>query len=261
MAAPCKWVVGNWKLHGSLSFNANLLQALRQADLGGFEHVGVAVCPPALYLQSTVEALQHSGIDVGVQDVSSQEQGAYTGDIAAAMVRELGAKFAIVGHSERRSLRGDDDEMVAQKTQRALAAGLTPIVCVGETLQERQAEQTQAVVLRQLDAVLAQVGAQAAELVIAYEPVWAIGTGQTASPEQAQAVHACLRARMQQHLQAHGQAAVRVPLLYGGSVKPDNALTLFAQADIDGGLIGGAALKAEDFAQIVRAAALAVSQA
>lgn len=246
-----KLVVGNWKMHGSRASNAELLQGLLVADLTSTApRADVAVCPPAVFLADVAEALKGSAIAFGSQDVSAQAQGAYTGEVSGLMLRELGATYAIVGHSERRSYHAESDQLVADKAKAALAHGLVPIVCVGETLAERESGQTEAVVGRQLDAVIAVLGADLAKVVVAYEPVWAIGTGKTASPEQAQAVHAFLRAR----LKSAQPAAAQVPLLYGGSVKPDNASELFAQADIDGGLIGGASLKAADFAAIARAA-------
>jgi triosephosphate isomerase len=246
-----KLVVGNWKMHGSRASNAELIAGLLAADLGNTApRADVAVCPPFVYLADVASALQGSAIGVGSQDVSVQAQGAYTGEVSGVMVRELGAQYAIVGHSERRSDHFESDQLVADKAQAALAHGLTPIVCVGETLAERDAGQTEAVVARQLQAVIATLGERITQVVVAYEPVWAIGTGQTASPAQAQAVHAFLRAQLTSAL----PAAAAVPLLYGGSVKPDNAVELFAQPDIDGGLIGGAALKAADFAAIARAA-------
>lgn len=246
-----KLVVGNWKLHGSRAFNAELIQGLLAADLAATApRADVAVCPPFVFLSDVVAALQGSAIAVGTQDLSVQAQGAFTGEVSGPMVREFGAKYAIVGHSERRSYHLESDQLVADKAKAALSHGLIPIVCVGETLAEREAGQTEAVVGRQLKAVIDTLGDQLSQIVVAYEPVWAIGTGKTASPEQAQAVHAFLRAQLQT---AQAQAA-GIPLLYGGSVKPDNAAELFAQADIDGGLIGGAALKAADFAAIARAA-------
>ena len=246
-----KLVVGNWKMHGSRASNAELLQGLLAADLTATApRADVAVCPPAVFLADVAEALRGSAIAFGSQDLSAQAQGAYTGEVSGPMVREFGATYAIVGHSERRSYHAESDQLVADKAKAALAHGLVPIVCVGETLAEREGGQTEAVVGRQIDAVVSTLGADVAKVVVAYEPVWAIGTGKTASPEQAQAVHAFLRAR----LKAAQPAAASVPLLYGGSVKPDNAGTLFAQPDIDGGLIGGAALKAADFAAIARAA-------
>jgi triosephosphate isomerase len=251
MAAMKKLVVGNWKMHGSRSANAELLQGLLAADLStSAPRADVAVCPPFVYLADAVTALQGSAIAVGSQDVSVQAQGAFTGEVAGPMLRELGVRYAIVGHSERRTYHAESDQLVADKARAALSHGLVPIVCVGETLAEREADQTEAVVGRQLQAVIDTLGADLARVVVAYEPVWAIGTGKTASPEQAQAVHAFLRAR----LTAAQADAARVPLLYGGSVKPDNAAELFSQADIDGGLIGGASLKAADFAAIARAA-------
>ncbi len=246
-----KLVVGNWKMHGSRASNAELIKGLLAADLAATApKADVAVCPPFVFLADVADALKGSTIAFGSQDLSVQTQGAFTGEVSGPMVREFGAKYAIVGHSERRSYHHESDQLVADKAKAALAHGLTPIVCVGETLAEREAGQTEAVVARQMKAVIDTLGAQLVQIVVAYEPVWAIGTGKTASPEQAQAVHAFLRAQ----LKAAQADAVKVPLLYGGSVKPDNAAELFAQADIDGGLIGGAALKAADFAAIARAA-------
>jgi triosephosphate isomerase len=207
----------------------------------------LAVCVPYPYLQQAQTALTGSPIAWGAQDVSEHGSGAYTGEVSAAMLSEFGCRYAIVGHSERRQYYGDTDGVVAAKAAAALAAGLVPIACVGETLAERDAGATDAVVMRQLDAVLARVGRDAVKMVIAYEPVWAIGTGRTATPDQAQAVHALLRARL------GGAGASDVPLLYGGSVKADNAAALFAMADIDGGLIGGASLKAAEFLAVARA--------
>ncbi|HEX5311552.1 triose-phosphate isomerase [Aquabacterium sp.] len=247
-----KLVVGNWKMHGSRASNGELLQGLIDANLAqSAPNADVAVCVPFVYLADVASKLSGQSIAFGSQDVSAHKQGAYTGEVAGSMIREFGAKFAIVGHSERRSYHGESSQLVADKAKAALAEGLTPIVCVGETLAQREANQTEAVVAEQLQAVIAALGAQLADIVVAYEPVWAIGTGKTASPEQAQAVHAFLRAQLVGAL----PAAARVPLLYGGSVKPDNAAELFAQADIDGGLIGGASLKAADFVAIARAAA------
>ncbi|MDE2594214.1 MAG: triose-phosphate isomerase [Burkholderiales bacterium] len=247
-----KLVVGNWKMHGSRAANAELLQGLLAADLSKTAPAAdVAVCAPFVYLADVAAALAGSAITYGSQDVSSQQQGAFTGEVAGAMIREFGAKYAIVGHSERRSYHAESNQLVADKAKAALAAGLVPIVCVGETLAEREAHQTESVVEAQLKAVIDTLGEQMSAVVVAYEPVWAIGTGKTASPAQAQAVHAFLRAQLASAV----PAAAKVPLLYGGSVKPDNAAELFAQADIDGGLIGGASLKAADFAAIARAAA------
>ncbi len=242
-----KLVVGNWKMHGSRAANAELLAGL----LAARPFVGdVAVCTPFVYLGDTAAALATSELRWGAQDVSAHEQGAYTGEVSPGMLAELGCRYALVGHSERRAYHAESDLLVAQKAQAALGKGVTPIVCVGETLAEREAGQMAEVVKRQLSAVIHQLGHCAAEMVVAYEPVWAIGTGRTATPAQAQEVHALLRALLQA---ATGRGdAMRI--LYGGSVKPDNAAELFAQPDIDGGLIGGASLKAADFVAIVRAA-------
>lgn len=251
MSVMKKLVVGNWKMHGSRAFNAELIQGLLVADLAATApHADVAVCPPFVFLADVADALQGSAIAVGTQDISAQTQGAYTGEVAGPMIREFGATYAIVGHSERRSYHAESDQLVADKAKAALSHGLVPIVCVGETLAEREADQTEAVVGRQLQVVIDTLGDDIARVVVAYEPVWAIGTGKTASPAQAQAVHACLRAQL---AKATSKAA-DIPLLYGGSVKPDNAVELFSQPDINGGLIGGAALKAADFAAIARAA-------
>lgn len=211
----------------------------------------VVVCAPAVYLAALGAAAAGSGIDIGAQDVSERDPGAYTGDIAAAMLIDVGCRWVIVGHSERRQLHGESDGTVAAKAEAALKAGLRPIICVGETLAEREAGSTQAVVGRQLDAVLDCIGAVAlARGALAYEPVWAIGTGRTATPAQAQEVHFELRARIAAR-DPTSSAALRI--LYGGSVKSANAVELFAQADIDGGLIGGASLVADDFAAICAA--------
>ena len=246
-----KLVVGNWKMHGSRASNAELLQGLVSADLTvTAPRADVVVCPPFVFLSDVVAALKGVAISVGSQDISAQAQGAFTGEVSGLMIRELGVKYAIVGHSERRSYHAESDQLVAEKAKSALSHGLVPIVCVGETLAERESSQTEVVVARQLKAVIDTLGDQLVQIVVAYEPVWAIGTGKTASPEQAQAVHALLRAQ----LKAAMPQAAAVPLLYGGSVKPDNAVELFAQPDIDGGLIGGAALKAADFVAIARAA-------
>ena len=242
-----KLVVGNWKMHGSRPANAELLAALLAARPFGAD---VAVCVPFVYLNETAATLAGSDLRWGAQDVSAHELGAYTGEVSAAMLAECGCRYAIVGHSERRAQHAESDALVAQKAQAALGRGVMPLVCVGETLAEHEAGQTDAVVKRQLSAVIHTLAHCAAEMVVAYEPVWAIGTGRTASPEQAQAVHAVLRAQ----LQAATGRGEHMKILYGGSVKADNAAALFAQPDIDGGLIGGAALKAADFIAICRAA-------
>jgi triosephosphate isomerase (TIM) len=245
-----KWVVGNWKMHGRLAENEALLQALVDSA-GTFADVRAAVCVPTPYLFQVDSFLRGTAVAWGVQDISAYSHGAYTGEVAAEMALEFGATLAIVGHSERRAYHGETSELVAAKTQRALQAGLTPIVCIGETLDERESGATQAVVGAQLDAVLAKLSAlEAGRMIVAYEPVWAIGTGRSASAAEAQAVHAFLRTRFV----AKSAALVDVPLLYGGSVKPENAEALFGQADIDGGLIGGASLKGQDFLAICAAA-------
>ncbi|HSI48997.1 MAG TPA: triose-phosphate isomerase [Ideonella sp.] len=242
-----KLVVGNWKMHGSHQANAELLAGITAARPFGCD---LAVCVPFPYLSETAVTLAASDLRWGAQDCSAHAQGAYTGEVSAPMLREFGCRYVIVGHSERRGYHAESDQLVADKAKAALAHGITPIVCVGETLAQREAGETDAVVKRQLSAVIHTLGHCAGEMVVAYEPVWAIGTGRTASPEQAQAVHALLRAQLQAAT-AHGDT---MTLLYGGSVKPDNASTLFGQPDIDGGLIGGAALKASDFVAICRAA-------
>lgn len=248
-----KLIAGNWKMNGSLAANQVLVQGIAQglnAALAG-QHAQVAVCVPAAYLSQVQQLTQSSGIELGAQDLSAHEQGAYTGEISAAMLKDFAVRFAIVGHSERRQYHAESDELVAIKAQRALSAGITPIVCVGETLAEREAGQTEEVVKRQLAAVIHTNGHCISEIVVAYEPVWAIGTGQTATPEQAQTVHAVLRAQ----LQAATAHADRVQILYGGSMNAANAAQLLSQPDIDGGLIGGAALKPADFLTIIAAAA------
>jgi triosephosphate isomerase len=245
-------VVGNWKMHGRLEGNAALLQAVAEGARALPQHVRVSVCVPCPYLWQAQTLLDGSPVTWGAQDVSAHEQGAFTGEVEAAMVAEFGAAYALVGHSERRAYHLESQELVAAKARRALAAGLTPIVCVGETLAQREAGRTNDIVGDQLAVVLALLSAEdAARLVVAYEPVWAIGTGKSATSAQAQEVHAFLRAR----LAAKGEQVAGVPLLYGGSVKPDNAAELFRQPDIDGGLIGGASLKDEDFLAICAAAA------
>jgi triosephosphate isomerase len=243
-----KLIAGNWKMNGSLASNEALVRALVEG-MGGAP-CEVAVCVPAPYL-AQVDALRAgSALQLGAQDVSRHTQGAYTGEVSAAMLKEFGVRYAIVGHSERRQYHGETDALVAEKARTALAAGITPIVCVGETLAEREAGKTQDVVKRQMAAVIHTNGHCISEIVLAYEPVWAIGTGKTASPEQAQEVHALLRAQ----LKAATEHSERVHILYGGSMNAANAATLLAQPDIDGGLVGGASQKAPDFLQIISAA-------
>ncbi len=242
-------IAGNWKMNGSLAANAALLEALKQGI--GAPRCDVAVCVPAPYLAQVQTLVAGSPIAIGAQDVSTHAQGAYTGEQSGAMLKDFGVRYAIVGHSERRQYHGESDEVVAAKTAAALADGITPIVCVGETLAQREAEQTEEVVKRQLAAVIHVNGHCISEIVVAYEPVWAIGTGKTATPAQAQAVHAVLRAQLH-HAASEHAAGIRI--LYGGSMNAANAAELLSQPDIDGGLIGGASLKAPDFLQIIAAA-------
>ncbi len=232
-------VAGNWKMHGSRASIAALLDELVKANPSG-----CAVCAPFPYLAQVAERLRGTRIAWGAQNVSEHAQGAYTGEVSAAMLADLGCRYVIVGHSERRQLYGETDALAAAKFAAVKAAGMTPILCVGETLKERDAGRTEAVVAQQLDAVLEKNSFE--NSVLAYEPVWAIGTGRNATPEQAQAVHAFLRKKLPQG----------TSILYGGSVKPQNAAAIFAMPDVDGGLIGGASLVAGDFLNIVKAASI-----
>ena len=235
--ARVRLVAGNWKMHGSRASNAALLDVLVKEN-----PPGCAVCVPFPYLAQAAERLRGSRIAWGAQNVSEHAQGAYTGEVSAAMAAEFGCRYVIVGHSERRQLYGETDAQAAAKFAAVQAAGMTPILCVGETLQERDAGKTEEIVARQLDKVLEKSSFE--KSVLAYEPVWAIGTGRNATPEQAQAVHAFLRKKV----------PASTPILYGGSVKPQNAAAIFAMPDVDGGLIGGASLVAKDFLDIVKAA-------
>jgi triosephosphate isomerase len=249
-----KLIAGNWKMNGSLAANAALLDALAQGLTAAPAACELAVCVPAPYL-AQVQAMRSAqaglaSVELGAQDISAHASGAYTGEVGAAMLKDFACRYAIVGHSERRQYHGESDALVADKAKAALASGITPIVCVGETLAEREAGHTEEVVKRQLAAVIHTNGHCISEIVVAYEPVWAIGTGKTASPEEAQAVHAVLRAQ----LKAATDQFARVKILYGGSMNAANAATLLAQPDIDGGLIGGASLKAPDFLTIIAAA-------
>ncbi len=249
MATRRKLVAGNWKMHGNLAANLSLLEAVKAGT--GTAGSLVAVCVPFPYLAQARSVLGGSAVAWGAQDVSAHAQGAFTGEVSAAMLTDFGCRYVIVGHSERRTLHAESDQLVADKFAGALAAGLTPILCVGETLAEREGGITDAVVTRQLEAVLAKSGVAAlAKAVVAYEPVWAIGTGRTASPQQAQDVHAMIRARVARE---DAGVAAGLQILYGGSVKAGNAKELFAMADIDGGLIGGASLVAADFLGICAA--------
>ncbi len=243
-----KLVAGNWKSNGSLVSNKSLLSALKECSIE--PGVNVLVSPPAVYLASVVNDLDDSQIEVGAQNCSAHESGAFTGEVTAEMLKEVGAKWVILGHSERRALFSESDADVAAKVTKVLDAGLKPIVCIGETLQEREAGQAEAVCVAQLNGAMAKVKADE-RWVIAYEPVWAIGTGKTASAEDAQAMHEVLRKHLRE---VCGEVADRIQILYGGSVKSSNARELFQQQDIDGALVGGASLNAEEFAAIIAAA-------
>lgn len=248
-------VAGNWKMNGTPASVDALLQALRhfsEAESWSSQRVDVVVCPPSPFIPAAVDLLKNTPVTIGAQNACEHESGAYTGEVAPQMYAALGVRYVILGHSERRSLYGESDALVAAKVQQALRAGLVPIVCVGETLAERQQGVTSAVVQRQLDVVIASIGVEALRAcVIAYEPVWAIGTGMTASPAEAQEVHAFLRALVAKQ---SSDVAMAIQILYGGSVKAGNAAELFACEDIDGGLIGGASLNAEEFLAICQAA-------
>ena len=239
-------VVGNWKMNGSLAANAKLLGRLADGWPAQAPR-RLAVCVPAPYLAQTQAVLQGSAVAWGVQDVSEHAAGAYTGEVSAGMAAEFGSRYAIVGHSERRRLHGESDRVVGAKAGAALDAGLVPIACVGETLVERERGETDRVVTRQIDALIAGLGERLRDCVVAYEPVWAIGTGRTATSGEAEAVHALLRRRMA------AAGARDVTLLYGGSVKAANAKALFAMPDVDGALVGGASLDADEFLGIARA--------
>jgi len=244
-------VAGNWKMNGSRASVSELLGGLK-SGIGAVNAAEVAVCAPFVYIPETQKQLDGTAIKWGGQDVSTHESGAYTGEISAQMLADFGCHFVIIGHSERRAYHGESDILVAEKFTAARAAGLVPILCVGETLDERERGVTEHVVARQLDAVIEHCGIDlVGQGVVAYEPVWAIGTGKTASPEQAQEVHAFIRGRLAANSQAVADAT---RVLYGGSMNPKNAAELMAQPDIGGGLIGGASLKAEDFLAVCKAA-------
>ncbi len=243
-------VIGNWKMNGDLASNAALVASV-VAGLATETDCQVAVCVPFPYLSQVAGRLTGSSIALGSQDVSEFERGAFTGEVSASMLHDFGCRYAIVGHSERRTWFGDTSERVALKAERAIGQGITPIACIGETLQEREQGRAEEIVAMQLDAVLERIGTKGiAASVLAYEPVWAIGTGKTAAPEEAQAMHASIRAHVAKH---DAKVAAGLVILYGGSVKASNAGLLFGCADIDGGLIGGASLVADDFLGIVKA--------
>jgi triosephosphate isomerase len=244
-------VAGNWKMHGSRAEAAALLEELIQQQ-GAAIAAEIAVCPPFVYLQDAARRLKESNIALGGQNVCAEPVGAFTGEVSAAMLKDVGCRYVIVGHSERRALFHEDDKLVARKFMAAQSQKLTPILCVGETLEQRERGETETIVARQLDAVLAIAGIGAcAEAVIAYEPVWAIGTGKNATPDQAQAVHAFIRARMAAQ---DAKIAAGLRILYGGSVKAANAAELFEMPDVDGGLVGGASLQGDEFGKICAAA-------
>jgi len=246
-----KLVAGNWKMHGALAQNAVLLAAVRDG-MAAISNVDCAVCVPFPYLSQAQQKLSGSTVKLGAQDVHQLEKGAYTGEVSATMLRDFGCGYVIVGHSERRAYYGESSQLVAEKFLAAQQAGIVPILCVGETLEQRDSGMTESVVAGQLDALIQLGGVQALRnAVVAYEPVWAIGTGKTATSAQAQAVHAFIRQRIASH---DGQIASGLCILYGGSVKANNAAELFAMPDIDGGLIGGASLVADEFLAICRAA-------
>lgn len=248
-----KLIVGNWKMNGGLIANQHLIEALNAAFAmpESKPACDIAVCVPAAYFAQVQVLCGSSPIKLGAQDISAHEAGAYTGEHSAGMLMDFGVRYALVGHSERRQYHGESDAVVALKAQRALAVGITPIVCVGESLEDRDAGRTQDVVKRQLAAVIHANGHCISEIIVAYEPVWAIGTGKTATPVQAQDVHAVLRSQLQA---ASGQSG-RIKILYGGSMNAANAKELLSQPDIDGGLIGGASLKHLDFLSIIAASA------
>ena len=240
-------VIGNWKMHGSLATNRQLLEQLVQGLSDKQIHSDIVVCAPHPYLAQLQDLLSDTPIQWGAQNMSGQPQGAFTGEVSAAMLQDFACGWMLVGHSERRALYGESDADVVAKTQAALAAGITPVICVGETEAEQVAGQTEVVIAKQLEAILRLDAALLSKTVIAYEPVWAIGTGKSATPEQAQAVHAYIRSLLKQH------QAEQVRILYGGSVNAANAAALFAMPDIDGALVGGASLKADEFLSIAAA--------
>jgi len=242
-------IAGNWKMNGSFQSVVELVEGIRAGDSGNADLV---LCPPAIFLPKIGAMLAESDVSLGAQNVCDQESGAFTGEISADMLKQCGCRYAIVGHSERRSLYLESDALVAARFAMAFNSGLTPILCVGESLQEREQGITEAVVSRQIDAVIELSGVSAiASSVIAYEPLWAIGTGEVATPEQAQAVHGFIRAKL---TELDEQVGEKVQILYGGSMNPANAAALLSQPDIDGGLIGGASLKATDFLAIAQSA-------
>ncbi|MEH6473505.1 MAG: triose-phosphate isomerase [Halopseudomonas sp.] len=244
-------VAGNWKMNGSLESISELMAGLN-AGLSGLSGVDVAVCPPAVFLERVAGLIEHAPIMLGAQTVSEHESGAFTGEVALSMLKELGCRYVILGHSERRALFAETDAQVAAKYKAVKLAGLIPILCVGETLEQRESGQAQVVISSQLSAVIDLLGVDALNnAVVAYEPVWAIGTGKTASPDQAQEIHCAIRDQVGRQSES---VAEQLPIVYGGSVNAANAESLFSMADIDGGLVGGASLKVDEFVAICRAA-------
>lgn len=244
-------VAGNWKMNGDLASNSALLDRIGRANVGAsFAGIDVLVCPPFPYLSLAADRLRSSAVAWGAQDVSDQAEGAYTGEVSARMLRDLGCSYAIVGHSERRAMHGETDTVVASKVHRLMDAGICPIVCIGESLAQRQSHLTEAVLAHQIDAVVGVLKGAERLAVVAYEPIWAIGSGRAATPEMAQTAHAFIRAR----LRAGGAAADQIRVIYGGSVGAASASALFAQPDIDGGLVGGASRVADDFVAICQSA-------
>ena len=244
-------IAGNWKMNGSLASITELMNGIK-SGLSDVTNADMAVCPPAVYIPAVNELIGDANIGLGSQNVCDQPSGAFTGELAPSMLKEFNCTYAIIGHSERRSLYGESDELVAKRFAMAVESGLIPLFCIGETLQERESGVTEDVVSRQIDAVIDTQGIEAiGKCVIAYEPVWAIGTGKTASPQQAQAVHAFIRGKL---AALNADVAEKVQILYGGSMNAGNAAELLSQPDIDGGLIGGASLKAEDFLAIGKSA-------
>ena len=244
-------VIGNWKMHGTRASNRELVAQI-QAGLDGSQNCDVAVCVPFTAIGEVSSALNDSDVDLGSQNIANAEQGAFTGEVSANMLSEYECRFALVGHSERRQLYSETDELIASRYEHAIKGGITPVLCIGETDEEREQGKTFDVIKEQLSAVINHSGVESLKhAVVAYEPVWAIGTGKTATPDQAQEVHAFIRSQI---AQINTELAENLVILYGGSVKPDNAAELFGRDDIDGGLIGGASLQAESFLAIIHAA-------
>jgi len=244
-------IAGNWKMNGSLASVKELINGIKDG-LADVTNADMVVCPPAVYIPAVSELIGDANIGLGSQNVCDQASGAFTGELAPSMLKDFNCQYAIIGHSERRSLYGESDELVAKRFAMAVESGLIPLFCIGETLEQRESGITEDVVSRQIDAVIDTQGVEAiAKCVIAYEPVWAIGTGKTASPEQAQAVHAYIRGKL---AALNADVAEKVQILYGGSMNAGNAAELLSQNDIDGGLIGGASLKSSDFLAIGKSA-------